>query len=108
MSEQNEDIDFTDSREGQFMYEDLRRINELEQENQKLREELARYEWRPIESAPKDGTSILVCNATIGGEPMCAHYSAIYNNWQLERKGVWIPTHWMPLHEPPAPEEPGT
>jgi len=65
--------------------------------------------WRPIESAPRDGTCVLVCHAGSVGE---ARY--------IEDEGWWWagayptdacgpdsirPTHWMPLPEPPQPEQ---
>lgn len=61
-------------------------------------------EWRPIESAPKDGTPILTyC-------PQGPKYGkwAVRQNvwrdgaWQYSNQPYWPPTHWMPLPEPPA------
>lgn len=59
--------------------------------------------WRPIETAPKDGTMLLVC------EPGCG-YALCYYKWR-ERgcEGLWAdpgggymhPTHWRPLPEWP-------
>jgi hypothetical protein len=62
--------------------------------------------WRPIESAPKDGTYILAY--PIWGPPH--EVAEIY--WQvMRRESRWAipfgpacvrqPTHWMPLPEPP-------
>ena len=59
--------------------------------------------WQPIETAPRDGTEILVIESAGG----C--YVA---NWQSLDGWVWAydnmdgptctnPTHWMPLPEPP-------
>ena len=65
---------------------------------------LSGSEWRPIESAPKDGTEVL-----------CAWHAMATDRWIIE--GCWFlnnqwrvgwdetevqPTHWMPL--PAAPE----
>lgn len=66
-------------------------------------------EWRPIETAPKDGTRVLL--AKFVGHPVhptalwwatLGHWSAKWNNWNdnVEPAGLAGPTHWMPL---PAP-----
>jgi len=57
-------------------------------------------DWQPIDTAPKDGQPVLVC------EP---------NGWRCVARfelGRWLPwmptvvqcepTHWMPLADPPA------
>lgn len=72
---------------------------------------LARAEgagWQPIETAPKDGTRILVW---IGDDfPMVAKWKeSKYGSWWnpcedliADVLGACAPTHWMPL--PAAPE----
>jgi hypothetical protein len=57
--------------------------------------------WRPIETAPRDGTTILVGRWD-------GAMATIYNDHWAEEPGCWCdsspsfqPTHWMPLPEPP-------
>ena len=76
-------------------------------------------EWRPIETAPKDGAIVLGYYAgTVSA--MCWHTSKYYkhggfgcaDNWAVHGPGllaytfegqpmVFKPTHWMPRPEPP-------
>jgi hypothetical protein len=82
-------------------------------------------EWRPIETAPKDGRTILVAVATKyphtrpawwdascwswvdeNGEPGGTHRTAVTGGWRFDdRVGGWLwpnmVMHWMPLPEPP-------
>ena len=63
--------------------------------------------WQPIETAPKDGTAILLAQKVAEGfGPGVAAGS-----WQTHAKVWWgvcgsglvlhLPTHWQPLPEPP-------
>jgi hypothetical protein len=89
--------------------------------------ELSRFElqgWRPIETAPKDGTLVLVCNTLNNGTITSLHstiavaryanhcgvleeslweYGTYYNKGSKNNLGSYImnATHWMPLPEPP-------
>lgn len=67
----------------------------------------AALRWRPIETAPKDGTKILL--AKIVGHPdhdtalwwACRGYwSSKWNNWNdgVEPCGLAGPTHWLPAN----------
>lgn len=76
---------------------------------------LAEREWQTIETAPKDGTPVLLWvpefNAPIQGE-WCSsddgfvdasHWVDVWNNDAIETKdGPVNPTHWQP--RPPAPK----
>lgn len=62
-------------------------------------------EWRPIESAPKDGRDLLIVDARYG-HPVRIGF------WDEGRGGVWSiwpgrerihPTHWRPLPASPNP-----
>ena len=89
-----------------------RRIAELEADLAKLRA----AEWRAIESAPKDGTLILLGRSKgvwvgkylpmfqSGYKPECPWQSMLLNHDHMaERYGE--PTHWMPLPAAPATDE---
>ena len=68
--------------------------------------------WQPIETAPKDGTSILVCIARL----LDSHKVVFWNeeavadehglfSWEIEDTDTAYHenafTHWMPLPDPP-------
>lgn len=58
-------------------------------------------EWQPIETAPKDGTEIILWNKS-WQSPHSGYYG--WRGWeQAYECGPWKnqPTHWMPLPEPP-------
>lgn len=53
--------------------------------------------WRSMESAPKDGTTVLLAN----GIHVCSGwYDATGAQW-VASYGRTFPTHWMPLPSPP-------
>jgi len=85
-------------------------------------------EWQPIETAPKDGTSILLHNNIALGikgkkAKECDDTNTVVGAWWAnegeEEEGEWIcymsmvrdpncpfdPTHWMPLPNPPKQEK---
>jgi hypothetical protein len=73
-------------------------------------------EWKPIESAPKDGTRILVFFGAMGVHAV-AWTEPSYADWEIwcvddnkhgpyalrgyNDTGPRAPTHWMPLPAPP-------
>lgn len=72
--------------------------------------------WQPIETAPKDGTKIvLLCDLWQGRTPIVAHWDengATYEGpmgrftWHTSMDGDTVaervPTHWLPIPEPPS------
>lgn len=60
--------------------------------------------WKTIDSAPKDGTNILVYTYEI---ITCAFWCSDYKSWRLSIAGSYAeeddvdPTHWIPLPKPP-------
>lgn len=67
----------------------------------------ASHDWQPIETAPKDGSVILLCKDgsyiqsgswNRGGAFHMPHWSTQAN--------LFDPTHWMPLPSPPSIKEP--
>jgi hypothetical protein len=68
-------------------------------------------EWQPIETAPKDGTKVILNGIGESGwnndnikefEIVATGYFK-FKLWQTGSIWRWkTPTHWMPLPEPPA------
>ena len=60
--------------------------------------------WQPIETAPKDGTRIIVANArhvwcNVSWEKM----KRVPDRWATVLGPIPIePTHWMPIPKPPG------
>lgn len=70
-------------------------------------------QWRPIETAPKDGTEVLVFLEVAGTEIVHIAswledsdgvgdwWSYTRNSVSLDRLGAWrAPTHWLPFSLP--------
>lgn len=66
--------------------------------------------WRPMATAPKDGTWILVWTHHGGQEKRAVvlHWSDVWSGndgdfrWSDDEYAVGGVTHWMPLPEPPS------
>lgn len=62
-----------------------------------------RDEWRTIESAPKDGTEVLIWDGASMVVAMWRPNLLIpWRGTYGDGDAAWEPTHWMPL--PPAPK----
>jgi len=65
--------------------------------------------WEPIETAPKDGTQIIVCSEK--GNVWCnvkwEKRQRAGDRWEHFTIGALLfnPTHWMPIPKPPTNEE---
>ena len=67
-------------------------------------------EWQPIETAPKDGTRVLIAFQSIGQWViLSAYWNTREDVWTddavvsfgYEETAEYEPTHWMPLPKPP-------
>lgn len=88
-----------------------RLLREAEDERAELLKENARLHdlaggWRPIETAPKDGTAVLVSE---GRFCHCVEWNEEFDWWAVDDNKLGpfrlrgaAPTHWMP--PPPPPE----
>lgn len=58
--------------------------------------------WQPIDTAPRDGTEIIVCQAGTGNVEFVRFYADGEAAW-LDRTcdEFFHPTHWMPIPESP-------
>lgn len=73
---------------------------------------IAAQGWRSIETAPRDGTAVLLASSAgawfgtwkpvyqSGYMPLNPWFSLMLNHDHLHRPSG-LPTHWMPLPEPP-------
>jgi len=69
-------------------------------------------EWQPIETAPKDGTYLLLINVRDFERGQMLPFVGVYTHLGIGKAwSKWIavpgcygqkPTHWMPLPAPPA------
>jgi hypothetical protein len=58
--------------------------------------------WQPIETAPKDGTDVMLADAE-SRETVVAFWRL---GWIVRGRGIFdYPTHWMPIPELPPTQE---
>lgn len=66
--------------------------------------------WQNIETAPKDGKEILVCNIRQGSITQLVRWDKIHGYWVSKGKPdlhfQW--THWTPIFNKPTPPSPQT
>lgn len=79
---------------------------------------IAAQGWQPIETAPRDGTAVLLASSAgawfgtwkpvyqSGYMPLNPWFSLMLNHDHLHRPSG-LPTHWMPLPEPPKENSDG-
>ena len=80
----------------------------LREENERLRKDAERIEWQPIETAPKDGTDILVMTGETMHVVRWINIHGDFDYWAVDdnKHGPFTlrgkaPTNWMPLPDPP-------
>ena len=70
-------------------------------------------QWHPIETAPRDGSYIILYRPSNDGRHKDAvregkyHRYGMSDTWRVRSGGVWdidAPTHWMPMPQPPKGE----
>jgi len=72
-------------------------------------------DWQPIETAPKDGTEVLLwgpyCGCPATAQWTGKAWAAYWDGWRVveymsdfgtDYREFDMPTHWMPLPEPPT------
>lgn len=80
----------------------------LREENERLKADAGLIEWQPIETAPKDGTDILVMTGETMHVVRWINIHGDFDYWAVDdnKHGPFTlrgkaPTHWMSLPEPP-------
>jgi TolA-binding protein len=79
------------------------RMPEIELMRQQLTEANRRGEWQPIETAPKDGTEVLLCSGCRDVGLCYWRDDHIMTGWTWGLgKAFNNASHWMPLPAPPT------
>ena len=80
----------------------------LREENERLKADAGLSEWQPIETAPKDGTDILVMTGETMHVVRWINIHGDFDYWAVDdnKHGPFTlrgkaPTNWMPLPEQP-------
>jgi hypothetical protein len=91
---------------GDMVYKRTKECNELAEKLTTAERQLAeaRGAWQPIETAPKDGTRVLLC--VVGTQSAGRDDREYYHmaSWGIDHWQPFIPndwTHWQPLPSPP-------
>lgn len=104
--------DRQDAIEKMKAHESVCSANPLVRENAKLRADLAAAkqalrdatEWRPIETAPRDGTWVFTRDKHDPAQPIACRWRQDCKAWQDFFGEVWASeTHWLPI--PPFAQE---
>lgn len=70
-------------------------------------------QWKPIETAPRDGDEVLICGGYVTNDygkalpitkPTIQGFCVNDETWGLDDR-QYYPTHWMPLPKAPEPKE---
>lgn len=64
-------------------------------------------EWQKIETAPKDTLLLLACAnwpLMVKGRPVPIKVGGYWDDQWNIFGASWVPTHWMPLPNPPSDE----
>ena len=58
--------------------------------------------WQPIETAPRDGTRVILCRPNHAESMAVGWYSSDFGHWSLVYGTLWEdPESWHPLPELP-------
>lgn len=95
-------VDHAVTEEGSYLEKKLCRtlpaIKAMYEENKRLREANT---WQPIETAPKDGTAILLLIPDVGWIEGWYFSNTKDDGWETCIGFIGEPTHWFSLPEPP-------
>jgi hypothetical protein len=82
----------------------------IQAQRQAAVEEYKQSQWQPIETAPKDGTEVLLYekgSINIGCYDWCEFENGSFKHWTGLSDSLENPTHWQPLPTPPQEQGEG-